>query len=920
MYKLWSRLAVAVVVYLVVAPAVAFAGAITGKVKAENGGNVGAQIAVLGGKRPITGFCKLDGTFRIDNIPAGTYRVKFTASGYEALELANVVVTTAGETELSPKMKSAAKEFRMDDLVVRAIRENASEMELITDRKNSAVIGDGISKEMISRMPAADAGDVFKRAPSVTVQDNKFLFIRGVPDRYNATMLNGTSVTSTDTDVDKKSFSFDLVPSSLMANSVVVKTATPDLRGDFSGGLVQINTLEFPNNRLLKFSMGSSSNTYYTGERVKRGPGSDLDWIGYDNGARTFPENVSEGTPLAKSLPNNWFTNIYRIPPAQSLSAAIGDRYILGTHEIGFVLSGIYKNGFSLQNYRGTRYGFDNAEIGFEDGEEFGFNVLAGGVGNISYRPSDHHKISLQNTYTRNASETVTLSKGAQKDYDYPLEYLFEWKERELYLGQVAGEHEFPQLTGLLPWKSSFEVQWDGNRARATASEPDRRYLQYRMLQFPEVPFLQDNERTWSDLREDREGSSVNGTYELEKLGTKVKVGYSDERRDREFENKTFFADPNSVANANLIMLAEPIETIFSPDHFDGGKSNGGELFEFTRKGPFTGEYSADERIVSRYVMGDQPFNVLGQRFRVTGGLREQRFDQYIEAVQALDIPEVTAQPYGEDDILPSVNVTYYLNDKVSVRGSYFESVNYPEFRERAPIRYNDLDLDRQIVGHADLERSKIINRDVRLEIYPTPGEVLAFSFFTKDFDKPIERRLFVDDTRFRLSWRNAKNAENEGWEVEVRKKLDFVSPKLESLTINGNYTKVESKVFLNQAQNASESERPLQGQSPWSANLGLFYSNRKSGMELGVLYNKFGRRLDAVGDFSFGRGDVYEEARAVLDFTASQQLTSSTRLKLTVKDIAAKDVVFTTGGDERLEYERYKVGTSYSLSLSFDL
>ncbi len=203
---------------------------------------VGANILLVGTTRG--GTTDIDGKFSLHGVSVGTYDVRFTYVGYAARIVRGVQVTQAGPVAL--EITLTPEQFETEEVVVTAERLLSTESAILANRQKAMSIGDGLSAEQIKKAPDATSGDALKRVTGLTIVDNKFVYVRGVTDRYNGTMLNGVPVTSTDTDVDRKSFAFDMIPANLLENTIVVKTATPDLPGDFSGGMVQVNTLDFP--------------------------------------------------------------------------------------------------------------------------------------------------------------------------------------------------------------------------------------------------------------------------------------------------------------------------------------------------------------------------------------------------------------------------------------------------------------------------------------------------------------------------------------------------------------------------------------------------------------------------------------------------------------------------------------------------
>src|SRR5262245_61811738 len=314
--------------------ALAQTGTVTGKVHDQKSGEelIGANVLLVG--TTLGAVVDVEGKYTIRNVPEGTYQLRVSYIGYTSKVIEGVTVK-AGETAQYDVSLGEEVEEAKEEVVVSAQRVLSTEAAVLSERQKAATIGDAVSAEQSKRSPDATSGDALKRVTGVSIVDNKFVFIRGVTDRYNVTALNGVSVTSTDTDVDRKSFSFDLVPANLLENTIVIKTAAPDLPGDFSGGLVQVNTLDFPTTRTANLRLASGYDGSTTTKSMLVAPGGGHDWLGRDDGSRALPEGL-KGNALAQSLPNTWQLSSNRAPFGAGGDFASGDRRpMLDKDEIG---------------------------------------------------------------------------------------------------------------------------------------------------------------------------------------------------------------------------------------------------------------------------------------------------------------------------------------------------------------------------------------------------------------------------------------------------------------------------------------------------------------------------------------------------------------------------------------------------------
>jgi TonB-dependent receptor len=357
---------------------------------------------------------------------------------------------------------------------------------------------------------------------------------------------------------------------------------------------------------------------------------------------------------------------------------------------------------------------------------------------------------------------------------------------------------------------------------------------------------------------------------------------------------------------------------IFAPEHFGPG------LFRFIPVTAFAGEYTGKHRLNAWYGMLEMPMTVAGQRLRISGGARLENSDQLVETVAAADdLTPITTKIYKKD-VLPSTNLTWSPLAAVNLRAAWFRSVNRPEFREMANVLWYDFERMQNVIGNPDLERATIENRDLRLEVFPAAGEVLAVSWFSKEIENAIEEALLPAPTRYVRTWFNSPRGRNRGYELEVRKNLGFLWGPLDGFTVNGNYTRVVSEIayeFRSVRPDGSHlienRTRLMQGQAPWTLNVGVGWERPEWGTTFNVLLNKVARRLEAVGETR--DEDVFEEPRDLVDLALTQRLAGSLQAKVSIRNLNGKDEVLTIGPDG-LPFSRLERGRSYSLSLSLEM
>ena len=336
--------------------------------------------------------------------------------------------------------------------------------------------------------------------------------------------------------------------------------------------------------------------------------------------------------------------------------------------------------------------------------------------------------------------------------------------------------------------------------------------------------------------------------------------------------------------------------------------------------------YSGDQTIYSGYVMTDIPFNLFDQQFRLSGGIRLENSEQLVHTISAEETNKEYIARVKNIDVLPSMNFTFVITPASNIRFAYSHSVNRPEFRELSSFYFYDYAILEGNYGNPHLRRALINNYDVRYELFPGVGEVFAISYFYKNLSDPIEQKMLVSSNPER-TWFNSPHGTNFGWEIEMRKALDFLPGPLANLSITGNYTRIYSAIDYNVVytvvapdgtlQAATKTlNREMQGQSPYIINFSLMYREPSSQTTVNLLYNEFGRKLDAVGDVRVE--DIMENARSVLDLTITQLILNNLELKFSAKDIQGKARVFETRNGEN--YRTINMGTTYSVQVSVTL
>ncbi|KXK57982.1 MAG: TonB-dependent receptor [Chlorobi bacterium] len=909
-------------------------GIINGRVVNDATGEpiIGGSVAVQGTR--LGAYTNVNGYYTIRNVPAGTYTLKVTSVGYATKSIEQVKVD--GGRTIQQDIALSVKTLLKDEVVVVARADRQSESAALIERRRSATVSDAISADQISKAPASDAGDAMKRVTGVSVVGKKYVVVRGLTERYSATQLNGVNLPSPEP--EKKVVPFDLFPAGLISRLTTIKTFTPDNPGDFAGGLVQINTKDYPESFLLNASVGTGINSQTHGANAIGYSGGGTDFFGIDDGTRQLPGNIAPGrrqtaaeqADLLSQFTNNvWTPRSETLPINQSYSISIGNQFDVG-FPLGFLASGSLANS---SNYRveEQRYPLLSQTNGEQD-LRYDYDVqhaerssLWGGLVSLGAQFMPEHKVSIRGVYNHSTDDETRNAEGLynQSTAGIIRNQRLRFLERALWSGQIAGEHYFPALF-------ESKIDWRAAISQANRYEPDNRSTTYFREDDGSYRFANNfgsnNGRFFSDLNDDE--SNIGLDWSIPFTGwdqgkAKVKLGGLVRLRDRQFSARRFTF---ITTTSNDAILTQAPEQLFTPENVRNG------FMVFNDDTQPNDNYNADEKINAGYVMIDLPLTT-GLRF--IGGARYESWDLNLLPFNIETHQQNTslAVDLNQTDLLPSANLIYQLSDQMNLRGAFSQTLARPEFRELAPFRFDD--YRQSTYGNPSLVRTQITNYDLRWEWFPRGNEVIAASFFYKDFKNPIEQFYLIGGSDIAVEPANATMAVSYGAEIEFRKGLDELLPELEGFGLGMNLTLVQSEVTFGEndfvsifdgvginpysSQTLTNRTRPLQGQSPYVINATLGYENSSWGTGVTLLYNVFGKRLVVVG--TNGIPDTYEQPQNTLDLTIAQKLPAGLQLKLSAKNLLDSETLYQQEfrSGSTINSERYLSGRSISISLGFN-
>jgi outer membrane receptor protein involved in Fe transport len=860
-----------------------------------------------------------DGNFIITNLPVGTYEVQFSTSSYRTKIISEVVVTANDATNLTVSLVESKNELK-EVVITRTKAKVESIKSLLTQQKNSVSVSDGISAETIKRTPDKSTSDVLKRISGASIQDNKFVIVRGLNDRYNANYLNGAPLPSSES--DRKAFSFDIFPSNMIDNLVITKTATPDLTGEFAGGVIQITTKNIPDQNFQSFSYGNGYNSLATGKTQRYYEGGKTDWLGIDDGTRALPSSIpdtktfkaltdvsSELTiPYAKAVNSDWELKNKNFSPNVSFQYSLGKRYEIGEKTLGVLFSTSYSKSNVFDSTSRFDYETPGVKIENQNDKNYREQVLLGALANFSLKINKNNNISFKNIFSINSDDRVIERFGERNLLDDPITPYYSsvrwFTSNKIYTGQLLGEHYLSE--------SKIKINWLGSYSKVDRLIPSLRRNIYTLdtntgIYQAIIPVNTGGTNQGGGIFYSNNNEySNNGKIDIsKKFGNssthEIKTGifYQDRNRDfyaRQFHYTKFSKLGVSFDSSLLYSSGFPDDkTIFGPQNIGQiSPTLGG--FSLYDASSVSDTYTASSNLKAAYLMLDDKF----KDFRMVWGLRTEQYRQLLDAESPR---KIIALDNKQTDFLPSANLIYALDSKRNLRLSYSKTLNRPEFRELAPFIFYDFTTGLSTQGNSDLKIATIQNYDFRFETFPGKNQLFSVSVFYKNFKNPIEIQATAINKTVR--YQNADSGFDYGVEMEFRTQLSSLfhfegSKLLDNLTVFSNISSISSEVDVTSivASSNPEKKRQMQGQSPYILNAGIQYADSENGFNVAVNLNRVGNRI-AVGGNIESEPALWEKSRTLLDCQfAKTFLNKKMEVKLNIQNILAQDQIFYNNND----------------------
>ncbi len=943
MNRLRIAAANAAILGLLCAPALWAEGVVTGLVLDGRTGMPvrGAEVILEG--TDLAATTDLNGVFQL-TAPAGTYVAIVRGESHATQKLTEVVITDGGTANVSAVLEPTAEALDdelaalSEEITVTAEAAQATEVALLAERQAAPMIIDNIGAEEIAKNSGSSVASALRRVTGVSLQDNKYVYVRGLGDRYSNTQLNGTKIPSTE--FDRKVVPLDLFPSALLEKVTVAKSYTVDQPADFVAGVVELQTKAFPSRQNLSVGVGTGFNSETTGDPLSGYPGglsfsggggqplpgsfpderlvrfSPFTGEGFTNEElEAFGEDLIGTWTPDNQGPNGNVLTRNDAPIATNLNVGYGNNW----ERAGLVLGGTWGQQYQNRDEERTFYVADG-QGGGRPVDSFDINfgqeqVRSSLMGALGYRLGDNSQIAVRTVWTNLAESEGADQVGYRSDLQSNIDdFRVRYRDQEVLNLQLSGDHFLDSLG-----QSGSMIEWRGSVSEAKTDE-DWRQNTYQEVGADLIPgeitgdltltnagnagflYYNDLKDDLADVRGDWTSMFARGnSYGSFKAG----LAYFDSQRD--FNSRRFRFFPQSLRDVDRTL---PAEEIFTEEQI-------GPNFQLQEITNVTDFYDGDQQVAAAYAQADYAFG----KWRLVGGVRAEDNDQNVTTVDRRD-PDKTPvlTTISGTDVLPSLSVVYSLADNQNLRGGYGRTLNRPEFRELAPFEFRPIVGGLTTVGNPDLVQAMVDSLDVRWEWFPSGGEVIAASVFYKKFTDPIEAVLIGGATQTQ-TYDNAQGATNQGFELEVRKR--FAKDGFwEAFTGIVNYTYVDSEIEIDPNKTvATNPTRPLIGQPDHIANIVLEWAPAQGDTAVRLLYNLTGDRVLYGG--AFGTPDVIENEVGTVDLVYRQGFATWLQnsagrgfsFKASLTNLTDEERLWTQGGGL---WRRFDPGRGFSFSVGY--
>ncbi len=883
-----------------------------------------------------------DGKYQLELEP-GTYTIVFSFVGYTTQEISDVVIKTNEVTPLDVTLATNS----LEKIVITTSAKRNTESSVLNLQKKSVVVLDGLSAQSIKSTGASNLASAVKNIPGVSIEGGKYVYVRGLGDRYTKSILNGIDIPGLDP--DRNTIQMDLFPTNILDNVIVLKSASAEYPADFTGGIVDIVTKDFPTKPEYTVSLGTGYNPeMHFNDKYLTYTGSKTDFFGFDDGTRDL--SIHRYQPIPGTFENklllNTLTNRFQkeLQAKQETSNAnfdfgftLGNQYDLGDDKIGYQASFSYKNEtIFYENRKDGAFIKNNSDSSINDlnfvldsnGSEGINNVILNGMLGLAYK-TDKSKFKVNLLHIQNGESTagifdqVISQDGVGGGLEPLTKNALTYTERSITNVLISGDHRLSDN------ENAFNLEWKFSPTFSKVMDKDHRITPLQQSGEGDY-FISPSASTypiqlWRNLIEENWAAKIDldKTTNLFGRPAKLKFGgaYTYKFRDFSIDDYTFNirGDDSFIADGNVDNLLAP-ENLWNPTTDSGTYLVFGDQFNPNDA------YEGEQSIGATYFSVE--FNITEQ-LKTVLGIRTEFFKSYYTGQNSSTVYN-SELILDEFDFFPSANLIYSLNDESNIRSSYSRTTARPSFKEASVAQIFDPITNRLFIGNINLIPTYVNNFDLRYERFGEAGQMFAISGFYKDFKDPIEQAFFLQAPT-QLTVDNLGNAKVYGVELEVRQRLGFISEGLNNLKFNANVSFIKSELTMSDDEFESRSlaardgetidrKRNLQGQAPFLLNFGLDYNNSDIGLQTGLFFNVQGETLEVVGIGLVP--DVYTKPFESLNFTLNKSFGENKRSSI---DLKVSNIL---GSDRESAYQSYKTqeqifslrspGTEFSLGYTF--
>lgn len=885
------------------------------RVQSDSGQALAGAILRVPGYEGVLGS---DSRGRIQlHLPPGDHSLVVSEEKH-ALKTEKISVVGDLPREIVLRLNPSSSE--LEEFVVLAPQNRGSVAALVEIRRSSSAVAEVLGSEQMSRQGDGDAASSLRRVTGLTLVGGKYVYVRGLGERYSAVQMNGLGLPSPEP--ARRVVPLDLFPTSVLESVVVQKSFTPEMPAEFGGGLIQLKTRSLPEEFFFRGQL--SVNVEESGDRMTY-QGGRTDFYGVDDGTRALPGGIREALGSGKklyefsgpelqqlglSLPNIYAVRKTQDQALPGLSLGTGNRWRFEGFSVGAAASLLNSSSMDTTE-RLTRKFNVGAGGTLVSAEEARTQVSEmerklGSSLDLGMQIGENNQLIFSGLFVRNTSDEVQVKDFSQAgdSYDSRRRTSLEWVQRDLTLRQLQGKHRFNRERKDRP----VEFEWKAGLADAYRDEPDSReyvYLERNGL-FEFNTDTTGNRRVYSTLNDQsREVSlSVLVPQEWGEQNFRFRVGALAQDKDRRSNTYRLHFKNRYPLSSKPDLSQEP-EVLFAPGNICP------DCFELTNLTESADSYQGRQNVQALFMNTEwSPHS----DWELSAGVRDESSRQEVSTFFYFE-PQTPTSRAGlrARDVLPAYSATWKPSDRLRARLAYGETVARPDFRELSTVPFIDDESGYEAVGNDRLQGTVIRNLDHRWEYYFSSDEYASVGVFLKRFERPIEE-VFEPGPNLRKTYENALAAENRGLELETRWGLRHFSRELRRWTILTNVSLIDSQIQLDAASSGvqTSTDRPLQGQSPYVLNFQIQYDRPAQKRSATLLYNRIGQRITEVG--TGGRPDVYEQAFDQVDLVFSQGLMKSFNLQIRARNLLDPEVLATQGSEVVRSYRR---GRSFSVGLN---